>query len=156
MYIVGQLGRSPGQRSACPTTAMRARGVSAPKRKRTRTARRHARTLLCPGYLLGPTSSLPASNSWKLGSLRMASQTGSTFRRTIEMVSHLTQIDRRAFVFLSGTAGDNLESSDLGEPSQNLVLNPLRKVRVGFIVAQIIERQNGNRFVRHLWYRLRW
>ncbi len=64
-----------------------------------------------------------------------------------ELLTDFAQVVRRAFVLLGRGAGDDFEIGDLRKAGENFVLNPFGEVTVGFLVAEIFERQNGDRFV---------
>ena len=49
---------------------------------------------------------------------------------------------------LGGGARDNFQGPDLGEPRQNLILDAIGEIRIHFISAAILERQNRDGLLR--------
>ena len=67
-----------------------------------------------------------------------------------QLFADVAQIIRRALIFLRRRARDYFEGSNLRQARQNFVLNTLGKISIRFVVAQIIERQNGNALARDI------
>ena len=68
--------------------------------------------------------------------------------RHAQLLADLTQVLGRALVFLSRSARDDLERGNLREPGQDFVLDTVGKVSIRSIVAEILERQDGDAFFR--------
>src|SRR4029453_16921261 len=66
--------------------------------------------------------------------------------RDAELSRDLEQIARRALESLRGSTRDHLQISNFGEARENLLLNALGKIGIGFVFAQIFERQHGDAF----------
>ena len=64
------------------------------------------------------------------------------------MLADLTQVLGRALVFLGRRARDDLERGNLGEPGKDFVLDAVGKISIRFIVAKVLERQDGDAFFR--------
>ena len=64
--------------------------------------------------------------------------------RDAELLRNLREIIRRTFEMLSGCARNHFQIGDLGQPCENLILHPFGKKRVGFVFAQILERQHSD------------
>src|SRR6266404_4145702 len=69
--------------------------------------------------------------------------------RNTQLARNLRQIFRRAFVMRRRSARDDSESTDFGKGGDNFILNALREKGIVFIRTQIIEREDGDAFVRN-------
>ena len=65
-----------------------------------------------------------------------------------KLLGDLGKVFRRTFVMLRGSARDHLQVGNLGQARQNLVLDALGKVGVGFIIAPVFERKHRDAFFR--------
>ena len=63
-----------------------------------------------------------------------------------ELVRNLRKLLMGFLVTLRGRARDHFEIRNLREPGQNLVLDPVCEVGVGFIFTQVFKWQNSDGF----------
>jgi hypothetical protein len=63
-----------------------------------------------------------------------------------ELFRDFRRLLMRFLVTLCGGARDHFEIRNLREPGQDLILDPVGKVRVGFIFAQVFKWQDGDGF----------
>ena len=66
-----------------------------------------------------------------------------------QLLRDLGKIVRRAFEMLRRSARDHFQVGDFGQPREDFILHAFTKVSVVRIAAQIVERQDGDRFVGH-------
>src|SRR4029079_19351067 len=66
-----------------------------------------------------------------------------------KLLGDLAQISRRAFIFFGRGPRDDFQIADLCQSSEDFVLHTFCKIGVVRIAAEVIERQNCNRFIRN-------
>ena len=64
-----------------------------------------------------------------------------------ELFRDVTQVIRRALVFLRRSARDHFQIRHLGQARQNFILDSLGEVGVIRVTAQVVERQNRDRLL---------
>src|SRR6266487_6986346 len=69
--------------------------------------------------------------------------------RNAQVSRDLGQIFRCAFVMRRRSARNDSQAADLGKSGDDFILNALREKGVVFVRAQIVERQDGDAFVRN-------
>ena len=67
--------------------------------------------------------------------------------RNAEFFRDRLQVVRLALIFCGGRARNHLEITDHSQLGENLILNTLGEVGIGFFLAQVFERENRDRFV---------
>jgi hypothetical protein len=63
------------------------------------------------------------------------------------LLPNLAQIALRiGFILHDGSAADHFQIRDSGEVDEDFILHAISEVGIGFFLAQILKRQDGDRF----------